>query len=314
MSISSDSVKKGEHIYSCKCGWIDKAHASMDVSLPESDIRLDVTEIWKQFPAEGRSGTRSPGGRGFLVKYIPAVGIVSSNLLPLDFPKNWFVRDMAGSLDAYRQICLRLYQLGNERMEQIQAAFDFIKHSSFSFEDLPSNTIAWYRGVLGMNYAAVNQACQTVSQADSEALAVATNIDKNLTKNHSWTKALLFNDKCEACRKQGQSTSGFTDLPSEFLKVPPGNVTFTPTVGDAWPYLGLPSAIPPSFIPTPFLPIPFIPIPPSLIPSFSPTPFPPWDTPVGSSGVAQAEPRTFEPFPRMDGLRGHGRTPGPEEG
>lgn len=310
MSITRESVKKGEHIYSCKCGWIDRAHASMDESLPESDIRLDVTEIWKQFPAEGRPGKRSPGRRGFVVTYIPAIGIVSSNLLPFNFPKVWFVKDMAGSLDAYRSIFLRLYQLGNERMEEIQALFDFIKHSSFSFEDLPSNTIAWYRGIFGMNYAAVNQACQTVSQADSEALADATNIDSVLIKNKIWTKALLFNDKCAACRAKGQVTSGFTDLPAEFLRVPPGNVTFTAPVGDAWPYGGFPGAI----IPTPQLPfIPFIPIPP-LVPGFGPIPFPPWDTPAGPTGVAQADVRTFEPFPRIDGLRGHGRTPGPEEG
>lgn len=307
MSVSLESVKKGEHIYSCKCGWIDRAHGSMDESLPESDIRLDVTEIWKQFPAEGRSGTRSPGKRGFVVKYIPAVGIVSSNILPFDFPKLWFVRDMAGSLDAYRQICLRLYQMGNERMEEIQRFFDPIKHSSFSFEDLPSNTIAWYRGVLGMGYKAVNQACQTVSQADSEALATDTNIDSNFTKNRNWTKALLFNANCEACRKQGHLSNGFTNLPAEFLRVPPGNVSFTPMMGDAWPY---PSA-PLTFIPTPFLPLPFIPIP-AVIPSLPL--FPPWDTPAGPTGAAQADARTFEPFPRIEGLRGHGRAPGPEEG
>jgi hypothetical protein len=325
MSVTVSAVKAGEHTYSCNCGWIDHAHGSMDRTQPETEHRLDVMENWKQFPVTGHTGKRSPGGRGWIVNYVPAVGIVSSNLLPLDFPHRWFVRDLGGNLDAYRGVALRLYQLGNERMEEIQENFDRIKHSSFSYEDLPSNTIAWYRGVMGLKIADVDRECQVVTRAESEALAAAIDVDKIKTKNHDWTKALLFNDKCEPCRKRGQTASGFQLLPEVFRKVTPGHVTRTPGVGDAWPYIHAPVVIPvpvpplPLPVPVPFpLILPFIrvPIPPGLLP-IPPGPaglnprYPPWDDPSGDPAAARSPGRADDPLTRFAGLNSRGRVPGP---
>jgi hypothetical protein len=307
MSISLDNVKKGEHIYSCKCGWIDRAHASMDETVPENDIRRDVMEVFNQFPPPVSSGTRSPGGRGWTVRYIPPVGIVSK-ALPFAFPGLWFVTDQGGDLGRYQALALRLYQLGNEKLEAMQAPFDPLRHSSFSYEDLPSNTIAWYRGVFSMGYAKVKDICVVVSKADSEKLAAKINIDSILDKNHDWTRALLFNDQCDECKKRGFSGKGFTDLPAEFRKVTPGNVTLTPGVGDAWPYIWNPATITlpvPLPLPSPFPPT-TLPLPIPIPPDFTDNPYPPWDTPPDFKPRS----RLGEARKVFESLFGKGRTPG----
>jgi hypothetical protein len=324
--IELSSVQKGGHVYSCKCGWIDTAHADGD--------RRDVN-VWKQFPGSGGTPKRSPGRRGWLIEYIPAKGIISQTRLPLNFSQWWFVRDLAGGKDAFLRVALRLYQLGNEKMEELQGgSLDNIKHSSFSFEDLPSNTIAWYRGVLGISWEDVVKECQVLGKDDSVKLAKAINVENDLRKNHDWTKALFFNDKCDKCN---DNASGFQPLPGKFQTVTPGNVSLTPPApkppsrlscappsADAWPYISPPRPVSVVTIPIPIpipgpLPVPFnfIPVP---VPVPIPNPMPPiviptndlypwWDDPKGAPPEWC---RATVPT-RYDGLHGSGREPGPLE-
>lgn len=281
--IKLSQVREGEHQYSCLCGWIDNAHASMGDS--DDDIRLDVGENWKQFPP-GVNSRRSPGNQGWLLNYRQPVGLMS-NVAKLTFPTQWFIRDLKGDRDAYRGVALRLYQRGNEHLEALQAATDFIKQSSFSYEDLSSNLIAWYRGVMGFTRARVKEVCQVISAADSLALAQAINIDQIHEKNREWGKALLFNDRCEACKGRGAKASGWADMPAEFATVRPGAVTLTPGTGDAWP--------------------------PELDPLLRSHPYdknhlPWWDRPPATH-ASVANPHALSD--QYAGLSGHGRRPGP---
>lgn len=230
--IKMDHVRAGSHQYSCRCGWIDNDHASMGDS--DDDIRLDVVENWKQFPG-GPGAHRSPGLQGFVLSYRQPVGIMS-HLAKVTFPMQWFIRDQHAAREAYRGVALRLYQVANDHLETLQGGpSEPFRHSSFSYEDLSSNLIAWYRGVLGFSRGRVQEICEVVSQAEALALATAINIDGILDKNRVWGKTLLFSDRCEECKRRGSAGSGLSDMPAEFMTVKPGVVTFSPGSGDAWP-------------------------------------------------------------------------------
>ena len=170
----------------------------MDDAGPEDDIRLDVIANWKQFPTQPNA-RRSPGGTGWLINYRQPVGIMS-NVAAFTFPTGWYIKDLPRGAEAYRGVALRLYQLANDHLEQLQGGpSEPIRHSSFSYEDLSSNMIAWYRGALGYTRARVNDICQTISKEQSVELATAIGIDNILDKNREWGKTLLFSDKCEEC-------------------------------------------------------------------------------------------------------------------
>lgn len=281
--ITLKHVQSGSHQYSCRCGWIDKDHASMDDAGPEDDIRLDVIANWKQFPTQPNA-RRSPDGTGWLINYKQPVGIMS-NVAAFTFPTGWYIKDLPRGAEAYRAVALRLYQLANDHLEQLQGGpSEPIRHSSFSYEDLSSNMIAWYRGVLGYTRARVNDICQTISKEQSVELARAIGIDNILDKNREWGKTLLFSDKCEECTRRGSTGSGMVDMPAEFGVVTPGSVTFKPGSGDAWP--------------------------PEFDPSLRSHPYdryhlPWWDRPLGH----------HPPSPLADlwnGILGRGRRPGPQ--
>jgi hypothetical protein len=114
----------------------------------------------------------------------------------------------------------------------------------------------------------------------------------------------------EVCKECKGQPSGLQELPAVFRKVTPGNVSFTPKVGDAWPFFTPPEEHVLPDIPGFGLAIPPVLSPIPLGPSELNPRFPPWDTPLDNRAAARSSGLASEPHVRIAGLNSRGRLPG----
>lgn len=172
--INRNQVRAGTHEYTCHCGWVDWTHAG---GWEPGMIRPDIVRLWSQFPHAIRPNQRSnprpsPGRNGYLVTHIsdadPLIRfqrrVAESPLTPLtpliEFlprdlqghglrPRVWFIPSAGLNETRSREIALAIYRIACEDVERGQRIHNWISHSSFAFEDLVSNLIAFYRHIIG---------------------------------------------------------------------------------------------------------------------------------------------------------------------
>lgn len=239
--IEVNDVKVGRHDYSCRCGWIDWGHAAVD--------RADLVAIWQRLPHHAThprvpesafSPVKSPGDKGFLVRYSVFDAMTSLGgkfLQQIPFTdRNWFVPDRYLP-EKYKSVALAIYQDGCELFETVQA---FGRgHSSFSLEDLISNRLAFYQLVDKWNEADVRRICGVVPRNESIALALEmakTNL--NRTQNRDWNRPVLFPQFYPSCCPSCIGRPA--DFPPEFSKYAPAKLSPFPGQGDAWMWYGTP--------------------------------------------------------------------------
>jgi hypothetical protein len=254
--IEVSDVEQDRHEYTCRCGWIDWGHAEPG--------REDVVSLWEQFPGTTGSNTDSletDGGTLWRVKHkseVPPGWKGKLARLAMPSLRAYFVRDFGRKPDAYKGIALAIYMKACEDFEDIQDFAEdlgFGSHSAFSFEDLPSNLLAFYQVVNDLisdktvkkiretPRVVVNETvrslCCAVGKETSVALAkLMEKLGQNTGTNHDWFQPRLFdellkqlpqphNTACDQCAR------GF---PSEFQTIHPTSISKKMNRGDVWEY------------------------------------------------------------------------------
>ena len=229
--VEEDSVKNGVQEYTCLSGWIDWSHAVPD--------RMDLTNLWAQFPHSVRKGQEPlrlcplPGKKGYQIGYDASLSLnwkVKAGMKVLGLPTvfRYEVKDFGFDEEKYKRTALHIYQKGCEYVERVQLLMESMHHSSFSYEDLASNLLAFYMHVEGWNREAAMRRCggwldlslaKEISLAVHEAMEKDPRLNQETLKASGWDKAYLFNDLCGAA--QPYKKRGWTLLPPELRKIEP---------------------------------------------------------------------------------------------
>lgn len=227
--INRDQVRAGTHEYTGHCGWVDWTHAG---GWEPGMIRPDVVRLWSQFPHAIRPNQRSnprpsPGGNGYLVTHIsdadPLIRyerqVAASPLTPLNplaveclprdlqghglRPRVWFIPLAGLNETRSREIALAIYRIACEDVERGQTIHNFISHSTFAFEDLVSNLIAFYRHIIGYTLGDIRRIAGGVVQGDDLRRDLSryvlnamdgAGVRQQVLQSRHWDRAYLFND------------------------------------------------------------------------------------------------------------------------
>lgn len=230
--VDKDSVSKGQHEYTCLCGWIDWSHATPD--------REDLVDLWSQLPHVVKKNQKPLRLRPVANKTAYFVSLDTS--LSLIGTKRRAIRsgvlghttfhfqvpNRGANEYWYRRYALYIYQQGCEHLEHLQVTTEARHHSVYSFEDLVSNLLAFYGHVYSWNREDAIRRCggwtdKKLALKNSLDVVAAMEAEKGLwqeeLKSFSWDKAFLFNDLCGAC--QPYQRRGFLSLPERLRSITP---------------------------------------------------------------------------------------------
>ena len=209
--INERSGPQGHEIYrydySCRCGWIDWTHAGAD--------RPDLDQLRRQFPnppiARGtplhqmQFRATPQGNRVFEVRLQP------NNIGGWGWPsplaireRRWTVEDCGGDRQRYLKKALSIYLEGCVATEAMQS--QSLGRSSFSFEDMTSNLLAFYQVLGEIRPAQIRRICVVVPRQESEALFRRMNDAQRSQTNGDpyqpilWHNRREFSDCCPTCR------------------------------------------------------------------------------------------------------------------
>jgi hypothetical protein len=143
------------YAYSTNCGWIDWTHASSDLPAILMQRIRDASDQMRE------SGSSTP-------QPVMAPPMTSTGL-GLTFSSVAAIFRIKRPLNTSEilSVALRVFMLQSLGFESLQGWTDWLKSSSFSEEDLPSNIIAFYRNATGISRSGVETVCGVWSPADS---------------------------------------------------------------------------------------------------------------------------------------------------
>lgn len=134
-----NGIKRGEIVYTCNAGWIDRTHAFTR----SSRTTVGANNLWKQIVEE--KGTRSGYEDGFKVTYTQDAKVFIMNI---GTTKSYFVKYGLNNSQK-EQVALSIFQEVSMEFEQKQAWGVVIGRGDSSFEpaDLVSNLLGFYNAV-----------------------------------------------------------------------------------------------------------------------------------------------------------------------
>lgn len=208
--IELDHVTNGRAEYTFKCGWIDWSHAGGNPNGGDAQTRDDIRLLWDQFD---RAPLRPDGG--FVVSHEPDVDSYTSRCYPLQRRETSEGYDTVGSRwryfvrhsmdrERYKRVAFDIYRRGcmfAERLQQV-CLLNAVSGSAYSFEDLVSNLLAFYRHLEHWNKPRILDVCGAL-QRDPDRISVSARVhaamekfrvDQRTLRASNWSQAYLLND------------------------------------------------------------------------------------------------------------------------
>lgn len=141
-----DEIKKGHYGYSRNYGWIDFGHAGL-LGGPQN-----LKKIYEQIKS---------AKKGDVVTYSLSTGMSSPFLKVYAELGNTRAKILSEQLsdEQAQSMTLSILKITSIEFEQKQIITDWLKKSSFSEEDLPSNIINFYVEVMGYTKEKIYQVC-----------------------------------------------------------------------------------------------------------------------------------------------------------
>ncbi len=195
--------------YSCRCGWIDWAHADIGQHTP---LIEQVEKEASKNPVENNLNYFLEGDPAFIIHY----GFQSGK--GLKFERNWVIKKGLSSQEK-NSVALAIFEAAGQELEEWQGTFipkDIVRSSSsFSVEDLTSNKLAFYMALRKFTPEDVRSKCGVISR--DKAYDVWVYMNKNFgglgqLKNKESTPVYF---PCEDCKGEP------IGMPHEFDSIRP---------------------------------------------------------------------------------------------
>jgi len=157
--VEEDGISEtpARYAYSTNCGWIDWSHAGP--GLPASIIQA-VRDASDRMRASGSTAPEPV--------VTPAMASTGLGLTMSSVSVRANIKQPLNN-DEILSVALRIFMLQSMGFEALQGWTDWIKSSSFSEEDLPSNLISFYRDARGFDRSHIESTCGIWNATDSLA-------------------------------------------------------------------------------------------------------------------------------------------------
>lgn len=156
----ANGIKRGNIVYTCNAGWIDRTHAFTK----SNRATVGADNLWKQIVQE--KGTKSGYENGFKVTYTQDAKVFKINI---GTTKSYFVK-YGLSKSQKEQVALSIFQEVSMEFERQQAWGALIGRGDSSFEpaDLVSNLLGFYNAVRPeLTISKIMELCKPLTSAQS---------------------------------------------------------------------------------------------------------------------------------------------------
>lgn len=109
------AIRKGDIVYTCNAGWIDKTHFEQR---PNRDPRVGARSLWNQITSENGQVSNAPNQRGFQVAYRQDA-YINSTLGRVGITRNYYVQ-YGLSLQKKEQVAMAIFQQVSVAFERFQ--------------------------------------------------------------------------------------------------------------------------------------------------------------------------------------------------
>lgn len=198
-------IEKGDYVYTCKAGWIDKRH----FSTPSKRPFIGSKGLWDQILDETGEKSISTSTNGYkvtyrqdakVIRYLPTIGTT----------KHYFVKKGL-SLKEKEEVALAIFQEVSMEFEDFQGYASMWSGSSFDPADLVSNLLGFYYVVRNYFDYEIFELCGELTKEQSLEIYMqypGTFTDKKY-KNKKFTPRYFPNKYC----------NGNPTFPKEFQEI-----------------------------------------------------------------------------------------------
>ncbi len=205
--------------YSCRCGWIDWAHADLRQHRPLIDqLRAEASRV----PFDNKQNYFLDGDRAFVIYYGFSSGM--GHMLE----RHWVIKK--GLSDSEKaSVALAIFESAGRDLEGWQGSIALreFSGSSYSVEDMTSNKLGFYMALRGLNKETIARKCGVISRDKAYDVYVEANKRGGLGAIKNKASYPVYFD-CEECKDSPQS------MPSDFDSIRPaahGRLFVMPYIG-----------------------------------------------------------------------------------